>query len=153
MFKAQQYQVRQGIKQQLKQGVPENELTRITITGKNKHQPEWENDKEFRYEGVMYDVVKKEIPDNNTIIYYCITDKAETTLFADLDEEVKKSMHTKNNRNNALKNLYKILSDIYSPIQKHMWPLYQTNKAITCTYLSNYSFPVFDILSPPPQEI
>lgn len=153
IFKIQQYHVRQEIKQHIKQGVPENELTLITVTPENESQLEWEHKKEFRYKGTMYDVVKKEIIDETTIIYYCITDKQETTLFANLDEQVKKNMDTKNEGNSPVKNLLKLLSNIYSKPQKNVWILFPTNMAINYEYSYHYSSPALDITSPPPKIV
>ena len=151
IFKAQQYQVRQEIKQHIKKGIPENELTQIIVTPENKNQLNWEHEKEFRYKSEMYDVVKKEIIDGTTILYYCIADNQETTLFANLDEQVKKNMNTKNNGNNPVKNLFKLLSNIYSLPQKYVWILFETNTANTYEYSYYYTSPLLDIASPPPK--
>ncbi|HSH64278.1 MAG TPA: hypothetical protein VLB84_00420 [Bacteroidia bacterium] len=151
VFKVQQYQVRKQIKQLIKQGVPDDELVQISITSENHMQLDWKHEKEFRYKGTMYDIVKTEIIDDTTTIYHCVTDKQETALFANLDEQVRKNMDTKNNGNNPLKNSFKLLSNIYFQPQTHAWILPQINAVIKCEFSHFYSSPALDITGPPPK--
>ena len=65
-------------KRKLKEGISENELVKLTFS--KKEIPtllKWENDKEFEYNGQMYDVV--EVADiGDSLQYTCWWDKAET---------------------------------------------------------------------------
>lgn len=59
--------------------------------------------REFKYKGEFYDVVKKKIV-NDTIFYYCLNDKKETSLFDNLDKHIKthndlNSPHQRKNQN------------------------------------------------------
>ncbi|MCB0457505.1 MAG: hypothetical protein KDC91_07150 [Flavobacteriaceae bacterium] len=91
----QQAQIRREIKTAIKQGVPDNELTLIEVSGKNSELLTWKDKHEFWYQGALYDVVKIEETSKGTVKYHCINDTKETLLFANLDDLVKKSMDGK----------------------------------------------------------
>jgi hypothetical protein len=138
IFKIQQYQIRKEIKHLIKLGVPDNQLVHISISTKNKSQLEWKHSKEFRYKGNMYDVVKIEIVNDSTTLYQCVSDQQETILFANLDEQVKKNMDSKNNGSNPIKNLFKFLSNIYSQSQYLAW--------VPCQITEELKFKFFDLI-------
>ena len=98
VFRFQQHQIRKEVKHKIKLGVPQNELYLIRISPDNQHLIQWIHSKEFRYKGVMYDVVRKKTIDAKTIEFACINDEQEAKLFAHLDEEINKS---NNNHSNA----------------------------------------------------
>lgn len=110
VFKYQQYHVRKEIKKQIKQGVPEDELTVIIKTAENSDQFVWvKPGKEFRYKGTMFDIVRQTTGNNGDITYHCINDTQETTLFVNLDKQVKKNMDARNNGNDPVNNLFQSL--------------------------------------------
>jgi len=94
-FKMQQYHIHNEMKQKIDNVVSKNRedliLLKIpeTIERNNfavfQRMHEWE----FRYYGYMFDIVKKEIH-NDTTWYYCIYDKQETQLLANLDTLLRK---------------------------------------------------------------
>ena len=154
IFKVQQYQVKREIKQRIKKDVPTEELTTIVLTQQNSHEFDWEHEREFRYKGVMYDVVKKEIVNKTTTLLFCVTDKQETILFAKINEEVTKNMDTKNNGSHPLKNVFKLLSNIYFPHEEINFHLdvFQIKKSLT-SYSCYYQIPFIDIANPPPELV
>ena len=83
-------QVRKQIKQNLKNTVPLDALYLFNVL-KGKDLPEKANwikpEKEFRLNGNMYDVVKREKKNGQTVLY-CINDKQEKALFANLEEHI-----------------------------------------------------------------
>ncbi len=91
VYKIQQWQIRKEIKKKIKASVPEDELYRIKVT-KNSTELEWvREDKEFIYDGKMYDIVRCE-SSGDSITYFCINDTQEMMLFQKLDELVQKNM-------------------------------------------------------------
>jgi hypothetical protein len=74
----QQKAIQETVKRKLKEGILENELVRLTFS--KKEIPtllKWEHDKEFEYNGQMYDVA--EVTDiGDSLQYLCWWDKAET---------------------------------------------------------------------------
>ena len=95
IFKIRQYEIRREIKQRIKAGAPDQELSLIKIpkTLEEKPHPAFRriDEGEFRYDGNMYDVVRQEAH-GDTTWYYCLSDEKETQLFANLDDLVKREM-------------------------------------------------------------
>jgi hypothetical protein len=152
LFKIQQFRISQETTYYIKRDVPKDKLALITITSENRSDLDWKHEREFRYKGVVYDIVKKEMIDAHTAVYHCLTDELVTTLFLDLDELVKKNMEAKNKGNDLIKNLYELfLSGIYALPQKLIWTLFPTDSSVSYLYLTDYSSPVFDITGPPPK--
>ncbi len=152
LFRIQQVQIRKEIKRQIKDNLDSQELAIIRVTAENQNQLHWEHAKEFRYGGMMYDVVKKVVIDNLTTVYYCITDTQETTLFANLDLLVNKSMDAKSNGNHPLKNLLKFLSNLYSLIN-NKWTIYLNGVAFFTGFIEVFNEPLLDSIFPPPKMI
>lgn len=93
-FRIQQQHIRHEIKQQIKAGVPEDEIVLLKLSRTiqdNWDEFQWIHDHEFRYQGKMYDIVRQE-DHGETTWFYCIRDEKETLLFARLDEQVKNEM-------------------------------------------------------------
>ena len=102
----------------------------------------------------MYDVVKKEIVNETTTLLHCITDSQETILFAKLNDEVKKSMDSKNNGSHPIKNVFKLLSNIYLPVDKSSPYLEPNNlKAHFSLYSFYYKNPFIATNNPPPELV
>ncbi|MDO9185774.1 MAG: hypothetical protein Q7W13_07165 [Bacteroidia bacterium] len=87
-FKSFQYQIKKEIKAEIKRNVNPNELTAIVIDKKQINKIDWQQEgKEMYYKGKLYDVVR--LTKNDTsITYYCINDKQEELLFANLEEHI-----------------------------------------------------------------
>ena len=73
LFKTQQSLIRQEIKHRIKAGVPEAELVLIDLPskqyGKSNANIQWIHSHEFRYQGRMYDIVRKESFGNHIRCY------------------------------------------------------------------------------------
>ncbi len=64
-------------------------LTQLHITSDHKDDIKWvESDKEFRYQGEMYDVVRTETLADGSMIYHCIPDHAETHLYKEIESNL-----------------------------------------------------------------
>ncbi len=84
------YRIKKDVKKQIKNSIPQDQLTSISYTLSEIDKINWvEKDKEFIFEGVMYDVVKVKMTDS-IITFFCIADFKETELFAKLDSYVNK---------------------------------------------------------------
>ena len=94
-FKTEQYEIRSEIESEIKAGVNIAELTTISISKTLKSDLQWtESEKEIRYKGEMYDVVKSS-ETRDSITYFCINDSKEATLFSTLNEHI--SQHIASN--------------------------------------------------------
>jgi len=115
VFKLQKHDIRQEIKQQIRAGVPEDELVLFKIPGtwtENSRSLQHIHEGEFRYNGVMYDVVRQEMR-GDTTWYYCLADEKETRLFANLDEAVKRDMNQNPARQQKLERMLQLFGPLY----------------------------------------
>jgi hypothetical protein len=143
-FKHLQHKIKEEIKHEIKNKLSDNELSVVIISSENKKQISWkEKDKEFSYNGEMYDIVKTKTLNNKTY-YYCIKDTKEKNLIAN---------YTRHNRrrNKTLLKLRKVLSNKYFP-EKFIINTKTNNADIYFTdYQQNYTSVYLETLSPPPK--
>lgn len=114
-FKVQQYQVRKEIKKMIKSRVPENELIAWSFHPDSEEYAklDWIENKEFRYKGQMFDIVRRSVGPDGTEHFLCVNDKQEEKLFANLDQLVQTQMNSAGNSNNGSKNVLKLFSQLY----------------------------------------
>ncbi|MDN4164960.1 hypothetical protein QWY31_05570 [Cytophagales bacterium LB-30] len=90
-FYALRYQVKKEIKHRIKKGVPEEELITLSFSAQATWESQgvnWlEDDKEFFYQGSMYDVVERYF-DDDSVIFRCVNDVQEAQLFRHLAYQV-----------------------------------------------------------------
>ena len=112
VFKMLQYRVRQEIKHRIKSGLSDKELRVITF--RKNDTIDWVRPgKEFRYDGQYYDVVRKE-SDGNKLVFHCINDRQEKSLFATLDQMVKSNLNDgTTSEGQAVQLLCKIFTETY----------------------------------------
>jgi len=109
---------------------------------------EWVRSNEFKYNGEMYDVVKKE-EDSNRIFLYCIHDEKEKRLEEDFEKRVHKNT-TEDKQHPITTNYYKIL--LSEPVlneQISIALVYECEFNFWRT--GSYNSPYLDIPSPPPK--
>ncbi|MBN8696880.1 MAG: hypothetical protein J0L87_10130 [Bacteroidetes bacterium] len=137
VFKISQNLIRKEIKREIKMKLNESELQKIVFNKNELSTINWlKIDKEFIYDSELFDIVKT-TETATTITYYCINDKQEKQLFADLDEHINQHIATnKTNKKNTFKQYddsnkisyelkIKIDSNIGKPIER-VW-LYNYN--------------------------
>ncbi len=102
MFKIRQNKIHKAIKKQIAQNTPNQFLDKITVDFQNIHKIKWEKkDKEFWYQGNLYDVIRYEKTTEN-IVYYCIKDTKETKLVTDFKQEITNQTNSKTKKENIL---------------------------------------------------
>lgn len=80
------HEIREEMEQKLLNSLEESELICIVENAENLPKIAWERpEKEFSFEGNLYDVVYKESAFGVTY-YYCLSDKDETILEAKIDK-------------------------------------------------------------------
>jgi hypothetical protein len=84
-FEFERYHVRKEIKRAIKHSLPQNEFKQFNFTIKEYNDLTWINEHEFKMNGRLYDVVKKN-KSNVGFCLSCIDDIQETVLFAQLDK-------------------------------------------------------------------
>lgn len=123
VFKIQQYQIRKEIKQQIKAGVPEEALVLLKIplsleTSAHNEHFQRIHDREFRYRGEMYDIVRQE-QHGDTTWYYCLWDEKESELFAQLDKQVAQQMNQNPEQKKQHELLDRLLHALYLTDSKY----------------------------------
>ncbi|HEX6916031.1 MAG TPA: hypothetical protein VF145_12370 [Chitinophagaceae bacterium] len=151
IFKMQQFQVRREIKQQIKNGLAEEELQVIVVRGHDADELSWHNDHEFFWRGSMFDIVKKVRRDDSTVIYYCINDSKEAKLFANLDELVRRQTGGNGAATHSAEKLFKLLAAIRLTENDHSELSVPVHKKPETRYENNYASPVLYIPVPPPK--
>ncbi|MEZ4875609.1 MAG: hypothetical protein R2793_09250 [Flavobacteriaceae bacterium] len=151
-FKVQQRSLRKEVKRQIKEGIPEEELVLITITPQNKTKVQWKHDEEFEFEGSMYDVVRTEILNENTIVYHALPDEKEHQLIETFLEKIKKDQQ-KDQKTNSLKYFKIVLRLPPSPMVKEDAVAYEEYPKHRFSYTNLYHSVLLDINSPPPKFV
>jgi len=148
----QQKAIQEAVKRKLKEGILENELVKLTFSKKEiPSLLKWEHDKEFEYNGQMYDVVEvTEIGDS--LQYLCWWDKAETAT----KKNKQKLLYAKIDTSNPANHFPFTFSDYYKSIYfiNHPFNGGETlenghNKPITNSTFTGIL--IVQSLSPPPR--
>lgn len=139
--------IRNEVKRIIKRSIPDEYIVKLTFDIHNAGDtPEWQRkDKEFRYKGNLYDVIKSE-NDGNTITYFCINDKEEKNLGSSFYELLSKKLE-----NDKVKtNFQKELGKYYSSLSKGIYPVLKETD-LNDYFLNFYKSRQKEILCPPPR--
>lgn len=150
VVKATQWDIRREVKLRIQSGVPSDELVRISIS-KDKPPKDFirRNAREFSYQGRMYDMVSRE-ERGDSIIYLCIFDGRETTLYANIKQYIKYELAHDPDRQQQQKELLQKIPKFYLV---HTNPYIISFKCFSESHEDRqHRFPaVFtNVLSPPP---
>lgn len=110
-FEIERYHVRKDIKRAIKHSLPQNQYKQFNFTNAEFKELTWINDHEFKMNGRLYDVVKKN-KSNVGFLVYCIDDIQETILFAQLDEATASNLNNQPEKA-PLKSFVKLLKLAY----------------------------------------
>ena len=163
-FQLKEYSIKKEIKRRIKQGVPQEELAIIRYDNSTKNQFDWKDKTEFRYSGTMYDVVRTEIINDSTQIFYCVNDKQETLLFNDLEKLLEQELAlrfiSKNQKKSPLstKTLHKTIAKYVSAPQNFVldvdWITVSLRATSSlCYYFNHYHSLFIDPQSPSPKTV
>ena len=143
----QKYHVRKEMIERIKKDIPSSELTFITMTSENKTDFDWHETNEFKYKGVMYDVVKSETLDSGETIFYCLADHLEMKLLAQLQKQ--KDQNSNQDKNSPKKDVIKLL--FKEEISKHQQVVVVDSKSsVNIKPVNFYDSQIPEISSPPP---
>jgi len=147
-FLIKQQLIKKEIKLKLKGSIPNGELTTFVFDKTTFKSIKWLNKKEFSFNDHMYDVVKIENTNNDSIQVKCIDDKKEKLLFTQLEKLTKTSEKSKKNKELFLS---KLLLKYFVPTKELTFERYY--KIINCFILKIvlYNSFVIEKPSPPPK--
>lgn len=132
-----------------------NNIEEFRFSVNDKETPgklQWENEKEFSYNGLMYDVVdiKKE---NEEIVIHCIKDKKENQLVNDYARLSKDAQGDPVSKNKSTV-LIKLITNVFVENSSFEIPFFSSYKHTHFPYFTDaVSKGINEILIPPPQQI
>lgn len=156
VFKMYQKTIRKEIKQQIKAGIPEQELHVFKLSKEEYSKLNWvREDIEFRLGDKMFDIVRSENTDHS-IYLHCINDTEEAILFAELDDlTLTKIQKESKNTKNQLFKVVKTVKLEYLPTE-FVFPIdgFYTCRTASYTHtLAAYVSPYLQVLIPPPDTV
>jgi hypothetical protein len=93
-FSVSKEKIRHEVKQRILNGIAREELVRFTFSlQESRESLNWKDEKEFDYQGRMYDIVETEYR-NDTIQYWCYPDQRETSVNLKIKELVARATGT-----------------------------------------------------------
>jgi hypothetical protein len=158
VFKVEQWLIHQKIEAVIEQFVDNEQLELISISTENQQKLKWERiDKEFWYEGKLYDIVRAETKDSVTH-YYCIDDTEETQLVYQFIEEIKKQTDNTDNERTAFIDFFKKILKIYIPSPfnpQNTFVLSQKShkSKVLTPYINHYASQFYNRIDPPPKQV
>ena len=151
-----QAKYRSDMLEQIYRGIPDSYLTILKFEKSNIRMDsdnlQWIEDNEFRYENLMYDLVKTKVV-GDSVYLYCIMDEEETKLYAYFEKYLQ---HSKKKDLDQLKDISSVnifLSQLYSnslnaDFENHLHLTDQNYYYLTLSTLDGENF----LHTPPPRS-
>jgi hypothetical protein len=155
LYRLVQNEIRREVKHHLENGIPEEDLVHIAVPVSRTADMDWvRKDKEFRLNGMMYDVVRTETT-GDLISYYCLNDKQETRLFEGLDKLVQKQQDSdRSPAGKTAKNLGKVFAAFKSVIPAPFTLRPDVSSiTTTCSYRCNFVTVYIEVPHLPPNPV
>lgn len=157
VFKIEQAHIRKSIKHQIKAGIPEEELHIFNLSKVEYIELDWVRpDIEFKKNKEMFDIVHMKSL-NDSVHLYCVNDKEEAILFAQLDKMIQKKMQRESNSSNSpITKALKLFNLVYTSNQtknKLLTHYYRMNKKSYSYCFNLYNSPLIKQPSPPPKSV
>ncbi|MCB0795822.1 MAG: hypothetical protein KDB88_13900 [Flavobacteriales bacterium] len=152
LVKVQQMQLRKEVKQRIKIGLSEEELTTIVIATGEEGRLDWKNDHEFIYEGELFDLVRSETIADGTVIHHALPDHQEHDLITRYLANLKKDKNSKNRRGTPLR-YQKVLLRLPPSTLRHAAVVLEEGTTDPVFREALYRSVVLDVTSPPPRSV
>lgn len=148
-----QIQHKRNIKAQIEIGISQDNLLKFVVTQDNISQLHFEDEYEFEYEGMMYDIVRKDSLSEKITVYYCIADMEETNLMADFEKSFEKKAKPQKESENPTQLLVNLLSKVYL-LTQHTFMFYCVSPThqYQLAQIGKYNSPHLYKIFPPPKQ-
>jgi hypothetical protein len=117
LYKIMQAKYRSDMLEQIYRGIPDSYLTILKFAKSNIRMDsdnlQWTEDDEFRYENLMYDLIKTKVV-GDTVYLYCIMDEDETRLNAYFEKYLQHSTKKDLDQLKDISSVNIFLSQLYS---------------------------------------
>ncbi len=156
LYRIMQAKYRSNMIEQISRGIPDSYLTILKFEKNNFKKDsdnlQWTEDDEFRYENLMYDLVKTKVV-GDSVYLYCIMDEDETKLYAYFEKYLQHSTKKGLDQLKDISSANIFLSQLYSnslnaDFENH---LHLTNQNYYCLTLSTLDGENF-LHTPPPRS-
>lgn len=129
-------------------------LTRLHIAVDQQDEIKWvEADKEFRYQGEMYDLVRTEIYADGSITYYVIPDHAETHLYSEIESNLDGMPLSHHGDRMIVLQLFKCLASFQDEMPQDKTINLYTAQKINSFYLVSFPDVNLSLPSKPPEQV
>lgn len=154
-FFMQQQKIHKEIKCAIRHGLPDNCLTKISVAPNSSESKllVWVKPGEFKYRGMMFDVVRKTTDEKGVIHYYCINDKQEKKIIDNLEKYFANNDLNTSHQNKS-KSIYDFIKKLnnYTMIDGENLVLLSSNKSYTDLFVPlNGIAP--SVPTPPPDKV
>jgi hypothetical protein len=143
LYVSRQFSIRNEVRREIKAGLRAEDITLITIPLHDESEIRWiKPDKEFKYKGELFDVVRIKIKDQKKLLY-CFNDKKEKQLITSFhrQQQQKKKSDDK---------IRKVLNQLFYPPDSGQIIFYKPSDFCFAPIIFYYQSNFPDILSPPP---
>lgn len=153
-FKVLQCHVKREIKAEIKKGLQLSDLAIITLQQDELATIDWrDNGKEMVYNGELFDIVRR-VEDKNAVTFYCINDKQEHELFANLDDHINRHMlGDEPLKNKDAKKIKNQVIKLYYANEMNRNVIISTWVPSSFIYSSIISAVPLEVDAPPPQQV
>jgi hypothetical protein len=111
-----QNNIRKEISSRMRQGMHDSELSIIEVNSRNLSELQWiKPNKEFRFRGCLYDLVKTAQKDGKEFLY-CINDTRESKLISDFAKNTESNQRAKKLLSNFISANYISCETNFSPV-------------------------------------
>lgn len=145
-----QSEIKDEIAQRISNVVPPDEISVLIFNEAGYSGLIWNGNKEFRYNGNMYDVVKVSKKENGNVHIYCINDKKETKLLTELEKQTQNNS-SRSTSENQRQNLFSPFSNFYLPANTNTDFVPEESTILAPDFQSSFISFIEDIPSPPPK--
>ncbi len=152
LFKARQIERQWEVMWEIEQGISEENLVKLIATKATISQFEFEDDYEFEYEGMMYDVIRKEVINQDTTIYFCLADEKEMDLIANYKKSRTQNFHFCNASDDVAKKIPPLFFEVHTVSNRFVFPAILLTSHQPVLYLDNYQSPFRGKNLPPPKS-
>jgi len=137
-FRVEKTRITKAVKKQIIAGVSKDELVEFKfLLSDTSIKLRWEHDREFEFEGKMYDIVERNNI-NDSVTYWCWCDNVETQLNKQYKTLVAKALGNNPQKTNGKKQLIDYLKTLY-----FAGAFTNQNRiyiSVSGTFLANYTF-------------
>lgn len=151
IFEIQRFTIKKEVAKTLYKYIPASQVTVITVSSLTKNNIVWKDKQEFKYNGLMYDVINKEVLDNGDIKYFCLLDKKENKLNKQISNYVNNNLDNHSKTSDISKILIKLFAVNYIPAKKIEFVICNNVQNIKCFTTKLYYSIKLDLQSPPPK--